>query len=124
VNIFDDFKLNGKVAIVKGASSGLGAAFPRALADTGAVVALGARRTERLALLASDIERSGRRAIAVPADVAPRLLTAIDVYEFEPSVRASLLSMGNVVLAPHIGSGTRRTREELGMLAGEGCVPC
>jgi NAD(P)-dependent dehydrogenase (short-subunit alcohol dehydrogenase family) len=70
VNILDDFKLDGKVAIVTGASSGLGVAFARALADAGADVALGARRSDRLAIVRSDIERSGRRAIAITADVA------------------------------------------------------
>ena len=45
---------------------------------------------------------------------------ALDVYEFEPEVTASLLSMDNVVLTPHIGSGTRRTREDMGMLAVDG----
>ena len=45
---------------------------------------------------------------------------ALDVYEFEPDVTASLFSMENVVLTPHIGSGTRRTREDMGMLAVDG----
>jgi len=45
---------------------------------------------------------------------------ALDVYEFEPDVTASLLSMDNVVLTPHIGSGTRRTREDMRMLAVDG----
>jgi len=70
VKIFQDVKLDGKVAIVTGASSGLDVAFARELADAGAAVALGARRTERLAVLGSDAERSGQRAIAVPADIA------------------------------------------------------
>jgi glyoxylate reductase len=42
---------------------------------------------------------------------------ALDVYEFEPNVTETLLSLRNVVLTPHIGSGTRRTREQMGMLA-------
>lgn len=45
---------------------------------------------------------------------------ALDVYEFEPDVTASFFSMENVVLTPHIGSGTRRTREDMGMLAVHG----
>lgn len=44
---------------------------------------------------------------------------ALDVYEFEPDVSDELLSMENVVLTPHIGSGTRSTREAMGMLAVE-----
>ena len=44
---------------------------------------------------------------------------ALDVFEFEPSVSEGLLSLGQVVLTPHIGSGTSTTREAMGMLAVE-----
>jgi lactate dehydrogenase-like 2-hydroxyacid dehydrogenase len=44
---------------------------------------------------------------------------ALDVFEFEPDVSEELLSLDQVVLTPHIGSGTRRTREAMGMLAVE-----
>jgi lactate dehydrogenase-like 2-hydroxyacid dehydrogenase len=42
---------------------------------------------------------------------------ALDVYEFEPEVSEELLSLDQVVLTPHLGSGTRTTREAMGMLA-------
>ena len=42
---------------------------------------------------------------------------ALDVFEFEPDVSDELLSMEQVVLTPHMGSGTRSTREAMGMLA-------
>ena len=42
---------------------------------------------------------------------------ALDVFEFEPEVSEELLTMDQVVLTPHMGSGTRRTREAMGMLA-------
>jgi glyoxylate reductase len=42
---------------------------------------------------------------------------ALDVFEFEPDVSDELRSMDQVVLTPHIGSGTRSTREAMGMLA-------
>jgi glyoxylate reductase len=42
---------------------------------------------------------------------------ALDVFEHEPEVEAELRSMENVVLTPHLGSATRETREEMGMLA-------
>ena len=60
----------GKVAWVTGASSGLGHRFAQVLAEAGAVVALSARRTDRLAHLAGEIAASGGRALAVPLDVA------------------------------------------------------
>ena len=44
---------------------------------------------------------------------------ALDVFEFEPEVSEELLSLDQVVLTPHIGSGTRKTREAMGMLAVE-----
>jgi lactate dehydrogenase-like 2-hydroxyacid dehydrogenase len=41
---------------------------------------------------------------------------ALDVYELEPAVSAELLALENVVLTPHLGSATGRTREAMGML--------
>ncbi len=70
MSILDEFLLTDKVAIVTGASSGLGVAFARALAEVGASVVLGARRTDRLASVAAEIEARGGRALAVHADVA------------------------------------------------------
>jgi len=63
------FDLAGKVAMVTGASSGLGARFAEVLAENGAAVALVARRVDRLDALRAQIEKSGGRAIAVEADV-------------------------------------------------------
>jgi NADP-dependent 3-hydroxy acid dehydrogenase YdfG len=62
--------LEGKVAAVTGASSGIGEATALALAGAGAVVAIGARRADRLAALAEQIEAAGGRALALPVDVA------------------------------------------------------
>lgn len=64
------FNLKDKVAIVTGASSGLGADAARAYAENGANVALFARRAEKLADVASDIEKLGRKALVVPCDVS------------------------------------------------------
>jgi NADP-dependent 3-hydroxy acid dehydrogenase YdfG len=62
-------RLHGTVALVTGASSGIGAATARALAGEGAAVALVARRKERLDTLAAEIGRSGGRALALESDV-------------------------------------------------------
>ncbi len=61
--------LDGKVAAVTGASSGIGEATALALAGAGAAVALGARRAERIDALASRIEGDGGRAVAIETDV-------------------------------------------------------
>jgi 3-oxoacyl-[acyl-carrier protein] reductase len=77
------FNLEGKVALVTGASSGLGTRFAEVLAENGASVALVARRADRLGVLKSRIEKSGGKAIAVGADVRDRAAmgTAFDAAE-------------------------------------------
>ncbi len=72
----DMFNLTGRVALVTGASSGLGTQFAKALADNGAAVALVARRAERLADLQKSIQTAGGRAIAIEADVTDRAAVA------------------------------------------------
>lgn len=66
------FDLTGKVALVTGASSGLGARFAQVLAENGASVVLVARRADRLAALKARIEQTGGRAIVAQADVRDR----------------------------------------------------
>jgi len=63
-------ELSGQVAIVTGASGGLGAHFARLLAENGAAVALTARRVDRIEDLASRLRADGCRAMALPLDVA------------------------------------------------------
>jgi len=64
------FRLDGRVAVVTGASAGMGVAFGRALAGAGARVVLAARRKERLEALAAEIVAAGGEALAVGCDVA------------------------------------------------------
>lgn len=66
-DILSPFRLDGRTAIVTGASSGLGARFARVLHAAGATVVVSARRRDRLDALASEL---GDRARSVPADVA------------------------------------------------------
>jgi NAD(P)-dependent dehydrogenase (short-subunit alcohol dehydrogenase family) len=68
--ILDSFSLDGKVAIVTGASSGLGVAFATGLAEAGADIAICARRTDRLEDTRGQVEALGRRCVAITADVA------------------------------------------------------
>jgi 3-oxoacyl-[acyl-carrier protein] reductase len=68
----DMFNLAGRVALVTGASSGLGQQFARALADNGAAVALVARRADRLEAFKAELEKSGAKVIALTGDVNNR----------------------------------------------------
>lgn len=81
-NLFD---LDGQVAIVTGASSGLGAHFAETLAKAGAKVAVGARRVDRLSALAEKIAGADGRALPIELDVtdAQSVAEAVRVAEEE-----------------------------------------
>jgi NAD(P)-dependent dehydrogenase (short-subunit alcohol dehydrogenase family) len=100
MTITDLFRLDDKVAVVTGASSGLGVAFAQALAEAGADVALGARRRGMLEDTAAQVRDTGRRALTVTTDVAdPESCTAL--------VDAAMAEYGRVdVLVNNAGVGT------------------
>jgi NAD(P)-dependent dehydrogenase (short-subunit alcohol dehydrogenase family) len=99
------FDLRGRVALVTGASSGLGENFARTLAAGGATVVAAARRTDRLAALVADIAKDGGKAMAVPLDVADRA-----------SVRDAVAEIVRTAGAPDIvvnNAGIARTRPSI-----------
>jgi NAD(P)-dependent dehydrogenase (short-subunit alcohol dehydrogenase family) len=67
--LIDRFNLDGHVALVTGASSGLGEHFAYVLAEAGARVVVTARRTDRINQLVEQIQAKGQHAVAVPIDV-------------------------------------------------------
>ncbi|MFO1466704.1 MAG: 3-oxoacyl-ACP reductase family protein [Steroidobacteraceae bacterium] len=98
--ILDRFRLDDRVAIVTGASSGIGVAFAIALAEAGADVVLAARRADKLADTQKRVEAAGRRALSVKTDVTrPEECTAL--------VDAAMRTFGRVdVLVNNAGVGT------------------
>ena len=100
MSVLDMFRIDGKVAIVTGASSGLGVAFAQGLAEAGADVVLGARRVEKLEQTRALVEDVGRRAVVVQTDVA-------DPDACQRLVDTAMSELGHVdVLVNNAGIGT------------------
>ncbi len=111
MSLLDSFRLDGKVVIVTGASSGLGVSFARGFAEAGADVVLGARRVEKMTATAALVEQTGRRVHTHKTDVA-------DPEQCQQLVDAAMAEFGRVdVLINNAGVGTavpatRETAEE------------
>ncbi|MGA8208615.1 MAG: SDR family oxidoreductase [Nocardioidaceae bacterium] len=111
MSVLDLFRLDGRVAVVTGASSGLGVSFAQALAEAGADVVLGARRVDRLEQTRDLVAGLGRRAVAVGTDVA-------DPPACQRLVDTAVRELGHVdILVNNAGMGTavpatRETPEE------------
>jgi NAD(P)-dependent dehydrogenase (short-subunit alcohol dehydrogenase family) len=106
-SVLDLFTLDGKVAIVTGASSGLGVAFATGLAEAGADIAICARRVERLEETKAQVEALGRRCVAVGADVS----NAEDCTRVVEETVAQLGKADVLINNAGIGTAVPATRE-------------
>ena len=108
--------LNDKVAIITGASSGIGRATALALAQAGADVALAARRQDALEAVAEEVRGIGRRALVVPTDVAQQA-------QAEHLVSATLAHFGRLdVIVANAGIYVRGPIETLTAADFERCM--
>jgi NADP-dependent 3-hydroxy acid dehydrogenase YdfG len=119
-------ELQGTVALVTGASSGIGEATAVALADRGADVAIVARRVDRLAQLAGRIEQAGGRALVIEADVSSQ-------EQAQRAVERTLAELGRLdtlinnagvmLLGPVVGAPLEEWQRMLGVNV-EGVLYC
>jgi len=96
-------RLDGKTALVTGASSGLGRRFAQVLAEAGASVALAARRTDKLDALKREIEQSGGKACAVKMDVT-------DIAGVRAAVAAAESALGGIDILINNSGVSRQQR--------------
>jgi NAD(P)-dependent dehydrogenase (short-subunit alcohol dehydrogenase family) len=99
-DVLDRFRLDGRVAIVTGASAGLGVAFAHALAEAGATLVLGARRLSRLQETKNWVEARGQKSLFLHLDVA-------DPAQCANAVAQAMAAFGRVdILINNAGIGT------------------
>ena len=100
MTILDMFRLEDRVAVVTGASSGLGVAFARAIAEAGGIVALAARRSDRLADVAAELRAEGYRVGTYQTDI-------VDPAQCQGLVDGVMEEFGHIdVLVNNAGLGT------------------
>jgi len=105
------FDLSGRVAMVTGASSGLGVRFAQVLAANGAAVALVARRADRLQGVKAAIEQSGGKAVAIEADVLDRAAMSRAFDQAEQALGTVTILVNNAGVA-HSTRATDVSEEE------------
>lgn len=99
MNPMDRFRLDDKVVLVTGASSGLGVGFAHALAAAGATLVLAARRQEQLEAVAADLRATGTRVLTVRTDVSV-------LEDCEAAAAAAVAELGRIdVLINNAGVG-------------------
>ena len=106
-------ELQGRVAAITGASSGIGEATALALARAGAAVALGARRSDRLEELVRRIEEEGGRAVALPVDVGDEAAARSFVQDANEQLDGLDILVNNagvMLLGPVEGANTEEWR--------------
>jgi 3-oxoacyl-[acyl-carrier protein] reductase len=105
------FDLTGHVALVTGASSGLGAHFAEVLAENGAKVVLVARRADRLEALKKKIESAGGQAVAAEADVLDRdaMKRAFDTAEAAFGIVTVLVNNAGITHADRVADMPEET---------------
>ena len=103
--ILDRFRLPGKVAIVTGASAGIGRGSALALAEAGADVVLAARTPEKLEQVAERIRGMGRKALAVPCDVR-------ETAELDAVVARAIAELGRIDILVNNAAGNFICRAE------------
>ena len=98
MSIIDQFRLDGKVAVITGAGKGIGAGIARAFAEAGADIVLAARTPSDLQQVAEDIIAMGRRALVVPTDV-------LDFAQLQQLVDASMADFGRIDIVVNNAGG-------------------
>ncbi|MFI7190240.1 SDR family NAD(P)-dependent oxidoreductase [Nocardia nova] len=107
MSVLESFRLEGRTAIVTGASSGLGVSFAIALAEAGADLVLAARRPDKLAKTAALVRAAGRRALTVETDIS-------DPDQCSDLVELTMAEFGRVDILVNnagVGAAVPATRE-------------
>jgi NADP-dependent 3-hydroxy acid dehydrogenase YdfG len=105
--------ISGKVVVITGASSGLGEATARDLANRGAIVVLGARRVDRLNALVDELTKGGGKALALSTDVTD----ATQVQRLVDAAGAVATELPQSITEPDIAKGIGQFYEKYALPA-------